>query len=170
MNIAFNIYIAKLTEINSFTKAQLKGHLSIQTLNPRTEYLYKPTYHEQVIFFIVQNGNKELRQFAIDACTYYGRESENHAEQNISSTQITAIISIIVIVIIGLIIAPILTTAEIRKYKALLYFLKIPREKFIDLIKNCEYCLNMNDERRYYQILKDYENFLGLKLINQQVE
>ncbi|TNV74775.1 hypothetical protein FGO68_gene16630 [Halteria grandinella] len=170
LNIAFNLYIAKLTEMNSFTKEQLRGHLSIQTLNSRQDAFYKPSYYEQTIFFIVQNGNKELRQFAIDACTYYGRESEQHAEQNITSTKVTAIISIIVIVIIGLVIAPILTTAEIRKYKALLYFLKIPRDKFPDLIKNCEYCLNMNDERRYYQILKDYENFLGIKLINQQVE
>lgn len=54
-----------------------------------------------------------------------------------------------VIVAIGLAIAPILTTAEIRKYKALLYFLKIPRDKLPDLIKNCEYCLNMTDEDRY---------------------
>jgi hypothetical protein len=72
-----------------------------------------------------------------------------------------------VIVIIGLFIAPILTTAEIRKYRALLYFLKIPREKLEDLIKNCEYCLNMNDEARYAQIMKDYEEFLGIKLLNQ---
>jgi hypothetical protein len=44
------------------------------------------------------------------------------------STKLTAIVSIIVIVVIGLIIAPILTQAEIRKYKALLYFLKIPKD------------------------------------------
>lgn len=69
--------------------------------------------------------------------------------------------------IIGFIIAPILTTAEIRKYRALLYFLKIPRTKLPDLIKNCEYCLNMNDEARYIQIMKDYEEFLGIKLVDQ---
>jgi len=75
-----------------------------------------------------------------------------------------------VIVVIGLIIAPILTQAEIRKFKALLYFLKIPKEKLPDLIKNCEYCINMNEEGRYLQIMKDYESFLGVKLIGQQVE
>ena len=82
----------------------------------------------------------------------------------------TAIISIIVIIVIGLIIAPILTQAEIRKYKALLYFLKIPKDRFSDLIKNCEYCLKMNDEKRYMQIMIDYESYLGVKLIGQQVE
>ena len=97
----------------------------------------------------MQNGNKELRQFSIEANSFYSRESEKHAEQNITQTKVTAIISIVVIVIIGLVIAPILTQAEIRKYKALLYFLKIPKEKLPDLIKNCEYCLNMNDEKRY---------------------
>jgi hypothetical protein len=72
----------------------------------------------------------------------------------------------VVIVAIGLAIAPILTTAEIRKYKALLYFLKIPLDKLPDLIKNCEYCLNMNDEDRYLQIMKDYEDFLGIKIVD----
>jgi len=48
------------------------------------------------------------------------------------------------------VIAPILTKAEIRKYKGLLYFLKVPKEKFIEMIKNCEYCINMSDEGRYY--------------------
>jgi parvulin-like peptidyl-prolyl isomerase len=85
------------------------------------------------------------------------------------STKVTAIISIIVIVVIGLVIAPIITKAEIRKYKALLYFLKIPKEQLPILIKNCEYCLNMNEEKRYLQIMQDYEKFLGIKLINQQV-
>ena len=61
----------------------------------------------------------------------------------------TAIVSIVAIIIIGLIIAPILTKAEIRKYNALLYFLKIPRDKLPEMIKNCEYCLNMSDENRY---------------------
>jgi hypothetical protein len=76
----------------------------------------------------------------------------------------------VVIIIIGLVIAPILTKAEIRKYKGLLYFLKVPKEKFADMIKNCEYCINMSDEGRYYEIQKDYESFLGVKLVGQQVE
>lgn len=114
----------------------------------------------------MENGVREIRQFTIQTSEYYARESEYHAEQNITSTKVTAIVSIICIVIIGLIIAPILTKAEIRKYKALLYFLKIPKERFQDLIKNCEYCLNMNDENRYLQIQKDYESYLGIKLVN----
>lgn len=111
-----------------------------------------------------------MRQFAIEATKFYSDESASHAEQNITSTKVTAIISVVVIVIIGLIIAPILTQAEIRKYKALLYFLKIPKDKFAEMIKNCEYCINMNEENRYYQIQKDYEQFLGVKLVGQQVE
>ena len=67
--------------------------------------------------------------------------------------------------IVSLIIAPILTQAEIRKFKALLYFLKVPKEKLHDLIKNSEYCLNMNEEKRYLQIMLDYESFLGVKLV-----
>ena len=113
----------------------------------------------------MENGNRDLRQFAIESTEFYTRESVQHVEQNITSTKITAIISIVVILFIGMIIAPILTQAEIRKYKAFLYFLRVPKEKYQDMIKNCEYCLNMNDEGRYYQILKDYERFLGVKLV-----
>ena len=73
------------------------------------------------------------------------------------------------ILLTGLVIAPILTKAEIRKFKALLYFLKIPKDKFLTMITNCEYCLNMNDENRYQQIQIDYESYLGVKIVNQQV-
>jgi len=104
------------------------------------------------MFFIIENGNRELRKATIDATVFFAKESADHAEQNITSTKVTAIISIVVIVMIGLVIAPILTKAEIRKYKALLYFLKVPKDKYRDMIKNCEYCINMSDEGRYYQI------------------
>jgi hypothetical protein len=108
LNVALNLYIAKLTEMNSYLKGDLIGNLSIQTLRPQLG-AYRPSYHEQSLYFIVQNGNKELRQFSIDANGYYSRESEQHAEQNITQTKVTAIISIVVIVVIGLVIAPILT-------------------------------------------------------------
>jgi hypothetical protein len=80
LNVAFNLYIAKLTEINSYKKSDLIGNLSIQTLKSKTQSTYRPTYHEQSLFFVVQNGNKELRQFSIKASEYYSRESESHAE------------------------------------------------------------------------------------------
>jgi len=73
LNMAFNLYIAKLVEINSFSKTQLQGNLSLQTLTPQNSS--KATYYEQSIFFIGQNGNGLLRQFAIDACDYFSQES-----------------------------------------------------------------------------------------------
>ena len=100
----------------------------------------------------------------------YSDQSEYHAEQNINSTKVTTIISVITIFIVGTIIAPIFTKAEIRKFKALKYFLKISQDTFPQMIENCEYCLNMNDEVRYDEIMKDYEKFLGLKIRNQQIE
>lgn len=39
-----------------------------------------------------------------------------------------------------------MTKAEMRKYRALTYFLMIPKDKLPQMIKNCEYCLNMNNE------------------------
>ena len=80
---------------------------------------------------------------------------------------ITEIISIIAIIIIGLIVAPMLTLAETRKFKALFYFMKIPKEKLGEMIENCEYCLQLNDEKRYLNVILDYEKALGLKLISK---
>jgi hypothetical protein len=79
-------------------------------------------------------------------------------------------VSIFTIILIGLVIAPILTKVETRKYEALIFFLQIPKERLQILIQNCEYCVNMDEEDRYRQILKDYESFLGMKLIGQQVD
>ena len=78
--------------------------------------------------------------------------------------------SIFTIILIGLVIAPILTKVETRKYEALIFFLQIPKERLQILIQNCEYCVNMDEEDRYRQILKDYESFLGMKLIDQQID
>ena len=78
--------------------------------------------------------------------------------------------SIFTIILIGLVIAPILTKVETRKYEALIFFLQIPKERLQILIQNCEYCVNMDEEDRYRQILKYYESFLGMKLIDQQID
>ena len=43
MNVAFNLYIAKLTEMNSYVRSQMVGNLDIQTLTPRRDDGYKPT-------------------------------------------------------------------------------------------------------------------------------
>lgn len=53
LNVAFNLYIAKLTEINSYTEGDLVGNLQIQTLLPKEAGKYKPTQMEQTLFFIV---------------------------------------------------------------------------------------------------------------------
>jgi len=62
LNVAMNLYIAKLNEINSYKKEQFKGNLQIQTLTPKdTGGNYRPTQIEQTLYFVVQNGNRELR-------------------------------------------------------------------------------------------------------------
>ena len=53
LNVAFNLYIAKLTEMNSYKKGDLIGNLSIQTLKSNAQRNYKPSYHEQSLYFIV---------------------------------------------------------------------------------------------------------------------
>jgi ABC-type spermidine/putrescine transport system permease subunit I len=100
----------------------------------------------------VENGNRGIRRNVALLIDHYSRNAEDHAEANIQSTSTTAIISVVTILIVGLIIAPILTKAEMRKFRAILYFLKIPKDVLPQMIKNCEYCLNMNNEQRYIEI------------------
>jgi hypothetical protein len=71
---------------------------------------------------------------SIDSCDFYAREAEYHAEQSVSTTLTTATISIVLIIVIGMIIAPILTKAETRKFEALLFFLKVPKHQLVILI------------------------------------
>jgi len=47
-----NLYIAKLTEMNSFKKKDMIGGLYLQTLTPNTSASYRPSYYEQIIYFI----------------------------------------------------------------------------------------------------------------------
>lgn len=81
MSIAMNLYIAKLTELNSFPKSKYIGLMSTQTLNDREgDPTYNPSHEEQMIYFIMENGNRDLRQFSIEATEFYSRESIMHAE------------------------------------------------------------------------------------------
>lgn len=113
---------------------------------------YKPSTLEQNVYFVNQNALTLIRRGTIDTCHYYAWESEKHAQQHIYSTMILIIVSIISLFCIGLAIAPILTKAETRKYLALQYFLRIPKERLQILISNCEYCENMDEEERFTQI------------------
>lgn len=155
-----------MTEINSFNMSDFIGKTYAQTLRPNESNSYRPTLHEQALYFASHNGLRPLMRASIDSCDYYAEEAQSHAKENKTTTLVTAIVSISIIFLIGLIIAPIMTKAETRKYNALIYFLKIPKAQLSLLIQNCEYCLNMHEEKRYIEIMKDYESFLGLKLID----
>ena len=46
LNVALNLYIAKLNEINSYKREAFRGNLQIQTLTPKTGSDYRPTQAE----------------------------------------------------------------------------------------------------------------------------
>ena len=64
----------------------------------------------------------------------------------------TAIVSMAIILDVAAIVAPFLTKAEMRKYKATLYFLKVPKDVIPQMITNCKYVLKMNNKKRYAEI------------------
>ena len=65
INIAFNLYIARLSDMNSMTKQQLKGNLEFQTLTPNESASYIPTSNEESLYFTDENGNLGLRRYAV---------------------------------------------------------------------------------------------------------
>ena len=114
---------------------------------------YKPTANEKAVYFVIENGYDALRNAIQDDCNYYVKESKDHAASSMTTIMITAIVSIIAIVIIGLIITPILSKSVERQYQALSFFVMIPKEKIKVLLQNCQYCLNMgSDDKRFLEI------------------
>jgi hypothetical protein len=65
---------------------------------------------------------------------------------------VTAVASIVSIIVIGLIVAPLFTKAETRRYVMIKFFLEIPKETLIRLVKNCEYCFGIATQSRYLEI------------------
>ena len=61
MKVSMNLYIAKLTELNSLSRDKLRGNLRIMNLIKRDDPGYRPSLYEQLVFFIVENGNREMR-------------------------------------------------------------------------------------------------------------
>lgn len=68
LGVAFNLYIAKLSEMNSYSNLSMRGNLSIQSLTPNTSNAYRPSQYEQTLYFIQANGNGNLRQYSLKAC------------------------------------------------------------------------------------------------------
>ena len=107
-----------------------------------------------------------MRRAVIDSSFLYSRESENHANESKNTILITAVASIGSILVIGLIISPMLTKAETRRFTALEFFLRIPQDKVREMIKNCDYCLGLRDQDRFVSLQKYYQKVLGLKLVD----
>eukprot|EP00347_Sterkiella_histriomuscorum_P023515 403334347 len=131
---------------------------------------YKPTPAEQTTYFVLQNGIKGFTYAAYQLLQQYVEDSSMHANSNIQITQVLTIVSCLTIITIGVIFAPMFSRAEIRDIKAVSFFLNLNNKLIPQLIKNCEYCLNMQDFKRNEQIQQDYEDVLGVQIRNQQIE
>lgn len=129
LNVAFNTYISKLNEVNKFTREQLKGNLATMKIDGfKSGDKYNPTNNEKDLYFIAQNGILPLRRSVIDSCFFYATEARAHANANITTTLLTILVSIVSIIVIGLVLSPMLSLAETRRYKALHYFIKLPKK------------------------------------------
>lgn len=129
---------------------------------------YEPSQNEKTIFFVMENGLRSIRRAIMDSNDFYAREAESHAEDSIYTVLVTAVISIASIIAIGITMIPYLSQIEGRRFEAMQYFIKLPREKVEELINNSEYCIGMSEQKRYAEVLDDYERFLGIKLTEKK--
>lgn len=59
---------------------------------------------------------------------------------------ILTVVSVLTILIVALVISPIISLTEERKYKALAFFLLIPKDNIAFYVKRCEDCLKLEEE------------------------
>eukprot|EP00347_Sterkiella_histriomuscorum_P016877 403351503 len=176
IDLAFNLYLARLSEFNSYSKTDIRFPLPQLSMNKTVNnqisstISYKPTPAEQTTYFVLQNGIKGFTYAAYQLLQQYVEDSSMHANSNIQITQVLTIVSCLTIITIGVIFAPMFSRAEIRDIKAVSFFLNLNNKLIPQLIKNCEYCLNMQDFKRNEQIQQDYEDVLGVQIRNQQIE
>ena len=106
-----SLYITKLTTLNQSPISALQGSIEMEQLGGYQigDTSYSPSTNEKTVFFVNENGYDALRGAIGDDCDYYVKESKDHAASSMTTIMITAIVSIIAIVIIGLIITPILS-------------------------------------------------------------
>eukprot|EP00347_Sterkiella_histriomuscorum_P022071 403331786 len=146
MKVAQSLLLSRLQQINQFTKAQMKGNLRIQTLTPIETSNYVPKSEEQTLFFAVINANGVIREHNWIFMDKYVSETKDNTELRLQQSVILTILSVITILIVSLVISPIISKTEERKYNALIFFLRIPKDQINVYIQRCEDCLKLEEE------------------------
>ncbi|CDW71672.1 UNKNOWN [Stylonychia lemnae] len=140
LNYLMNIYVSKLLEFYNYNMTQLKTKMDIQQLK-NASYKFKPTAIDQTIFFVIQNGNDVLNSYIWTTDELYNEEVENYANDTIFQTEITIILSIIIIAIVFLVVTPIISVIQDRQYQAVAFFLLVPKNQIDKLIEQTQKCL-----------------------------
>ncbi|CDW75534.1 pas domain s-box family protein [Stylonychia lemnae] len=146
MTIGINILVTRLLEVYNFNKSQLKGNLSIQTLQP-AKAPYKPSFYERTIHFASYNSIKSIRKISLDLSQRYIDDIKNHSNNSQFMTEMTLIGSICAIVIVGFIVTPILTKIQDKQFISIGFFFSLKREHI---------CLMQKQASDFYEQLETY--------------
>ncbi|CDW78770.1 UNKNOWN [Stylonychia lemnae] len=160
VDLAINLYIARLSEFNQMNQSQYQGNLSIFTLNPNNSLNYRPTQDEQSIYFLIENGIKGILSSVGITINYFVKDAEDHSKQNISSTEIVTIVSIITIMVVGIIFTPIFSKSEIRRYLAIKFFLNLDQFVVQQMKRNVDHCQTILDEKKQNHVSQEYQKFM----------
>eukprot|EP00347_Sterkiella_histriomuscorum_P008635 403344343 len=166
MKIAHTLYNSKLTEINNFNMTQFKGNLQVHSLKPNLSSVYKPSIEEQMLHFSVINSNGVIREYNWVFMNQYLLKTVSKANDRLEQALILTIISILTIVTVTIVVSPIISKTEERKFSALIFFIKLPLEKIQFFQKRCESCLQLEDDSNQqiklkskgFEILKKIED------------
>lgn len=82
-----------------------------------------------MVFFGIINGNRVIRQFNWVQTNQQLIDAKLTSDEYTKLTLVTTMISVFSILIVLLIIAPIISKSEERRYLALTFFVLVPEEK-----------------------------------------
>lgn len=139
---AINLFIQRASGMSQWPMDRFKGKINIMKIDKPPKN-YSPSDDERTLYFLVQTAQGNLRSVGKDISDFYRTETEEHALSVAKTTQMTIIISIASIALVVILISPIISRIEQRKYMGLKFFLNVEPGHLILLEQQVRDFLNL---------------------------
>lgn len=135
MSYFITLFVTQNLKISKMTLEQLRGRLDIVKIdNPLN--LTNVTESEQILYSVLENGLNSMRYFNSKIAQTYCDSMVEFADMIIQQLTITIAVSICTIVGVFIIITPLISRIQDKKYDQLLLFLKVPVPMMKEMIEN----------------------------------
>ncbi|TNV87499.1 hypothetical protein FGO68_gene6494 [Halteria grandinella] len=139
---AINLFIQRASGMSNWSMDRFRGKINIMRIE-KPPANYTPSDDERSLYFLVQTAQGNLRSIGKQISDFYRTETEEHALSVAKTTQLTIIISIASIVLVVILISPIISRIEQRKYMGLKFFLNVEPAHLILLESQVRDFLNL---------------------------